>query len=173
MIRYIGTKEDRAKIKELLTKRCKVWEHERLMALKMGFEKHNSLKKIAETVGRHPITIHRWFNCYRKAGLKGLLKRKFAGGYYKNRCCGKVKAYLSAGLKAKRWKSAVQAQQALQQYFGRKFNYITVWRWLKNCDGGVSVRRPMYEKKNPQLSKVSKSEGAKERQGNAGEWSLT
>lgn len=158
MLRYMGTEEDRVKIKKRLKKRCEGWEQERLIALKMGFEPQNSLDAIGEVVGRHRITIQRWFDCYRKEGLQAVLRRKFSGGA-KSRCHGEVREYLNTGLEAGCWNSAVQAQQALQERFGRSYAYLTVWRWLKNCAGVMRVPRPVHEKKDPQRTEAFKGKG--------------
>ena len=147
MRRYMGTDEDRERIKKLLNKEAVGWRKERLVALKMGFQPHHSIDEIGAIVGRGKATIQRWFDKYRAAGLGAVLTRAYKGGI-KSRCDKEVEAFLLNGLKVARWNTAVQAGQELERHFGRSFAYKTVWRWLKKCAGVLRVPRPVHEKRD-------------------------
>ena len=81
MRRYMGTDEDRERIKKLLNKEAVGWRKERLVALKMGFQPHHSIDEIGAIVGRGKATIQRWFDKYRAAGLGAVLTRAYGGAY--------------------------------------------------------------------------------------------
>ena len=145
--RYMGTEEDRKRIKQLLNKETVGWRKERLVALNMGFEPDHSIAQIGSVLGRGPATIQRWFDKYRAEGLEGVVKRAYKGGI-KSGCDEQVEVFLVAGLKSARWNTAVQATVELEEHMGRSFAYKTVWRWLKKCAGVLRVPRPEHEKRD-------------------------
>ena len=124
------------------------WQKERLIALKMGFNPDNSLEQISEAVGRSIPSIQRWFDKYRSEGLDALLTRNYPGGqprvYDKD-----IEAFLKQGLGVARWNTARQAQEQLEEHFGRSFSYQTVWCWLKKVAGVLRIPRPVHEKGDP------------------------
>jgi transposase len=73
MKRYMGTQDDGETIKKLLKQEQAGWLKVRLIALKMGFNKHNSVSLISESTGQSESTIQRWFDQYRKEGLEAVL----------------------------------------------------------------------------------------------------
>lgn len=146
-IRKIGSSEERRAIRELLKTESEGWKKERLIALKLGMNPNRTLDEISNTVGRGTATVQRWFSIYRESGLDGLLKR----GYGKGRPATldeQIGGFLVEGLEQGRWNTAVQAQDALQKKFQRKFKYKTVWHWLKKKAGVLRRPRPVHQKKD-------------------------
>ena len=148
MKRHMGTEKDRNRVRELLVKERIGWRKERLIALKMGFHADNTLERIADITGRSVPTVQRWFDRYRREGIEGVLKRNYTGGVPRHRT-EEVEVFLAKGLKAGRWNTAVQAQQDLEKRFERRFQYKTVWYWLKKCAGVLRVPRPVHKQRDP------------------------
>jgi len=139
--RYLGSEEERERVKDLLLKETEGWRKERLIVLKMGFSRFNTLEKIADATGRSVPTLQRWFSRYRKEGLDGLLTRGFKGRTH-TYCDEEIQAYLLKGLECGRWNTVVQAQKELEARFDRKFKYHNVWYWIKKMRRGASDSLP-------------------------------
>lgn len=148
MKRYLGSDEERERVKSLLLKEKEGWRKERLIALKMGLSSFNTLEQISEATGRSVPTIQRWLSRYRKEGLEALLRRDYKGRTH-SYCDDEIQAYLLKGLQCARWNTVVQAQQELEVHFDRKFQYHNVWYWIKKCAGVLRVPRPVHEKRDP------------------------
>ena len=155
MRRYLGTDKEREQVKSLLLKEQEGWRKERLVALKMGMSACNSLKHISDATGRSVATIQRWFCCYRKEGLEGLLKRGFKGRTH-TYCNEDIRAYLLKGLECGRWNTVVQAQRELEAHFHRTFTYHNVWNWIKKFAGVLRIPRPVHEKRDPAKAEAFK-----------------
>jgi len=144
--RQLGEPADRHQVKVLLKKNNPGWKQTRLTALEMGFNAQNSNAFIAESIGVSEASVTRWFGTFRKGGLDALLER----GYGSGRPSGmdeQIEAYLLKGLQNARWNTAEQAREPLERHFERRFNYKTVWVWLKKCAGVLRVPRPVHEKR--------------------------
>lgn len=143
--RRLGEPADRQQVKALLKKNNPGWKQVRLTALKMGFNAENSNAFIAESIGVSEASVKRWFGAYRKGGLDAVLER----GYGIGRPSGldeEVEAYLLEGLENTRWNTAQQAREALERRFEQRFNYKTVWNWLKNARGCFEFPAPCMRK---------------------------
>ena len=66
MRRYMGTDEDRERVKTLLNKEAVGWRKERLVALKMGFQPHHTIDEIG--VVRLKPHVCRGALCYSRLG---------------------------------------------------------------------------------------------------------
>lgn len=155
MKRNMGTDTDRHRVKELLKKESQAWRKTRLLALKLGFSADNNIEHIADVLDCNRATVQRWFSQYRKDGLDALLTRQHKGRT-SSKYDSDVRAFLNQGLEAGRWASAVQAQQDLEKHFKRKFNYKSVWYWLKKCAGVIRVPRPVHEKRDSSRAEAFK-----------------
>ena len=108
---------------------------------------NRSLDEISNTVGRGTATVQRWFSIYRKSSLDGLLKRGYGQGR-PSTLDEQIEGFLVEGLEQGKWNTAVQAQDALQKKFKRKFKYKTVWFWLKKKAGVLRRPRPLHQNKD-------------------------
>jgi len=142
-IRHMGTQEDRHEVRDRLKREQVGWRKERLIALKLGFSPENKLEAIADVVGRDRATVQRWFHRFGQGGFEAVLQRNYQDNGRPSHCDEEVKAYLQKGLQVGRWNTAIQAQQELEQHFGRYFDYSSVvWRWLKNARGCFGFLAP-------------------------------
>ena len=156
-IRHMGTQEDRHEVRDRLKREQVGWRKERLIALKLGFSPENKLEAIADVVGRDRATVQRWFHRFGQGGFEAVLQRNYQDNGRPSHCDEEVKAYLQKGLQVGRWNTAIQAQQELEQHFGRYFDYSSVvWRWLKKCAWVLRVPRPVHEKRNSKKAEAFK-----------------
>lgn len=152
----MGTDKDRERVRSLLKSERSGWRKERLIALKLGFSEENTLEQISQIVGRSTATVQRWFAQYRRGGLDSVLSRGYEESGRKSLLDEEMRACVESGLQAGRWNTVGQAQDELERRFGRRFQYKTVWVWLKKAAGVMRVPRPVHEKRDPALSEQFK-----------------
>ena len=140
--RYIGNEIDRERINSLLKKSTPGWKQTRLMAMKMAFSADNPVTLIAESCGVSEMTVNRWIANYKSEGLDAVLERGTDHNHRPRKVNEEVLSYLESGLLAERWNTLVEATAELENHFGRRFGYKTVWAWAKKMHRGSSGSSP-------------------------------
>lgn len=138
----MGNDKDCERVRSLLKNERSGWRKERLIALKLGFSEENTLEQISEIVGRSTATVQRWFAQYRRGGLDSVLSRGYEESGRKSLLDKEMRACVESGLQAGRWNTVGQAQDELERRFGRRFQYKTVWVWLKKSRWGDAGSAP-------------------------------
>lgn len=131
------------------------WRRERLQAVRLGLKGEQDLQEIARAVGRARSVIQEWFNLYRTGGLASLLQVRRGRGP-KSRLTEAQAAFLRAGLREGRWRTAAQAQQALAKK-GLRVTLTSIYRYLGKLAARLRVPRPSHLKKDPAAAEAFKT----------------
>jgi len=125
------------------------WEKDRLSAVKLGMETDLTNVEIAKSVGCNPMTICRWFNAYRKGGVKLLLtKGKGTGpqGVVNAEVAQAFQEKLAEGI----WRTAEDARRWLEQEHGVEVKGSNIYHVLKKHGGRLKVPRPVHRNQDPE-----------------------
>jgi len=132
------------------------WEKDRLSAVKLGLEGNLTNVEIAKVIGCDPITVGRWFNAYRKGGVK-LLLTKGKGNGPKGVVSEDVAKALQEKLAEGLWRTAEGARQWLQKEHGVEVKGSNIYHVLKKHEGRLKVPRPVHRKQDPEDREVFKT----------------
>jgi transposase len=155
-------KESREELQALLKQSKNEKDKERLQVLYLLKAKRLKVKEVAEILGKHRGTIHRWLAKYNQSGIDGLLSFGVSPGR-------KPKLPLWAKLALKKrleqsqgFKSYRQIQQWLQESLGLEVEYATVHRIVRyQLKSKLKVPRTTNPKQNSERFEEFKKNSAK------------
>jgi transposase len=128
---------------------------QRLRAIKLGLETDLGLAEIAEKIGSSRSAVQQWFDRYRGGGLKALLGGAQGKGP-RSRLTARSEAFLRAGLKEKRWRTAKEIHRALVRR-GLDIQPPTVYYYLRKLQGLPAKAKPKRGKQSLRAQKGVKS----------------
>ena len=136
------------------------WRRERLLAIKLGLEGELKLEEIAQTMGHGRATIQRWFDAYRRGGIKELLQDRRYGRQAgpPSALSAKAAAGIAAGLEKGTWRTAAQVQSYLREEHGVQVALTTVYKYLGKCEARLKVPRPSHTRKDEEKVRTFREE---------------
>jgi transposase len=136
----------RARLKD---KTLEGWQRQRLQAVLLGMEAHNSLPEIASQVGAGARTISTWFDLFREGGFERLLSRESPGGGNASWLDDKTAEEFKKKLAEAKWRRAAEVREWLQQQLGRELSMPVVYKYLGKAQARLKVPRPTHAAKDP------------------------
>ena len=127
----IQIEESEAELETLLRQSQNSKDKERLQVLYLLKAKQLKVKEVAQIVGKHRGTIHRWLSNYEQGGIDVLLSFKFSSGRKSKLPRWAMKALEKQLQQPQRFKSYRQIQQWLRESLGLEVQYATVHRLVR------------------------------------------
>ena len=121
-----------------------------------------TLQHVASLVGRSPRTVYRWWHCYQRQGLKGLLDIGKAGGERPSRLNPSQIEQLQKQLKGEGFVDMKQAQRYLADEFEVDYSLSGVKYLIRiRLKAKLKTGRPKAKGQNPAaLAEFKKKVGA-------------
>ena len=123
--------ESEAELEKLLQQSQKLKDKERLQVLYLLKSKQLKVKEIAQVVGKHRGTVHRWLSKYSQGGIDALLSFKYSSGRKSVLPSWALKALEKQLQQPQGFKSYRQIQQWLDESLGLEIQYATVHRLVR------------------------------------------
>ena len=127
----IQIEENETELEALLKQSQSLKDKERLQALYLLKAKRLKIKEIAQVVGKHRGTIHRWLAKYSQGGIDVLLSFKYSSGRKPKLPLWTMKALEKQLQQPRGFKSYRQIQQWLSESLGLEVQYATVHRLVR------------------------------------------
>jgi len=122
---------ERAQAQALLDSTPDPRQRERLQVVLWASTGDHTLQDLARKAERVRATVQLWLDKFRADRLHGLLKRDTPPGSRSPLESAEVQAGLRAGLRARRWRSASEIADWLQEAHGIKRARKSVYYWLR------------------------------------------
>jgi transposase len=120
---------------------------EKLLAIKLGMDGTHTTTEIAHILSKSRGAISQWVKTFREGGLPALLRQKDRTG--RPALLSEThKAILREGLSEGRWRTAVEAHEALKQA-GCPVKLNDIYYWLHKLGGALKAPRKSHVKKMP------------------------
>jgi transposase len=123
-------------------------EAEKLLAIKLGMSAKHTTTEIAHILSKSRGAISQWVKAFREGGIPALLTKKERSGRPAS-LNQRHQEILRQGLEEGRWRTALEAHEALKQA-GCPVKLNDVYYWLHKLDGTLKVPRKSHVKKMPQ-----------------------
>ncbi len=127
----IEIEESEAELEALLKQSQNLKDQERLQVLYLLKAKELKIKEIAQVVGKHRGTIHRWLAKYAQGGIDVLLSFKYSSGRKPKLPLWAIKALERQLQQPPGFKSYRQIQQWFSESLGLEVQYATVHRLVR------------------------------------------
>jgi transposase len=127
----IQINESEAKLKTLLQQSHNLKDKERLQTLYLLKAKQLNIKEVAQVVGKHRGTIHRWLSKYSQGGIDALMSFKYSSGRKAKLPRWAMNALKKHLQQSQGFKSYRQIQQWLSESLGLEVQYATVHRIVR------------------------------------------
>ncbi|MGD1921912.1 MAG: helix-turn-helix domain-containing protein [Pleurocapsa sp.] len=127
----IRINESEAELEKLLQQSQKLKDKERLQVLCLFKSKQLKVKEIAQVVGKHRGTVHRWLSKYSQGGIDALLSFKYSSGRKSVLPSWALNALEKQLQQPQGFKSYRQIQQWLDASLGLEIQYATVHRLVR------------------------------------------
>jgi transposase len=118
---------------------------EKLLVIKLGIAGTHTTNEIAHLLKRSRGAISRWVKAFREGGIPALLMKKKPPGRPAV-LNSEHQELLRQGLREGRWRTALEAHEALKQA-GCPVQINDVYYWLHKLDGTLKVPRKSHVKK--------------------------
>ena len=128
----IKINESKAELEALLQKSQSLKDKERLQVLYLLKTKQLKVQEVAQVVGKHRGTIHRWLSKYSQGGIDSLLSFKYSSGRKSKLPLWARKALEKQLQQPQGFKSYRQIQQWLSESLGLEVQYGTVHRLVRS-----------------------------------------
>ena len=127
----IRINESEAELEKLLRQSHKLKDKERLQVLYLLKSKQLKVKEIAQVIGKHRGTVHRWLSKYSQGGIDALLSFKYSSGRKSVLPPWALNALEKQLQQPQGFKSYRQIQQWLGKSLGLEIQYATVHRLVR------------------------------------------
>jgi transposase len=122
-------------------------EAEKLLTIKLGMDGRHTTTEIAHILSRSRGAISQWIKKFRQGGIPALLAHKERSGRPAS-LSEEHKTILRNGLETGRWRTALEAHEALKQA-GCPVQLNDIYYWLHKLGGTLKVPRKSHVKKTP------------------------
>ena len=154
--------QSKAELEELLRESHNLREKERIQVLYLLKSKQLKIQEVAQVVGKHRGTIHRWLSKYSQGGIDALLSFKYSPGRKSKLPVWAMKALEKQLQKPQGFKSYRQIQQWLDKSLGLEIQYATVHRLVRyKLQAKLKVPRTTNPKQNLDRFEEFKKNSAK------------
>lgn len=123
--------QSKTELEELLQKSHNLRDKERLQVLYLLKSRQLKVQEVAQVVGKHRGTIHRWLSKYSQGGIDALLSFKYSPGRKSKLPLWAIKALEKQLQQPQGFKSYRQIQQWLDESLGLEVQYATVHRIVR------------------------------------------
>ena len=145
----IQINESKTGLEALLQKSQNLRDKERLQVLYLLKAKKLKVQEVAQVVGKHRGTIHRWLSKYSQGGIDALLSFKYSSGRKSKLPLWGMKALEKQLQQPQGFKSYRQIQQWLDESLGLEIQYATVHRIVRyQLQAKLKVPRTTNPKQN-------------------------
>lgn len=127
----IQINESEAELKALLQQSHKLRDKEKLQTLYLLKAKQLKVQEVAQVVGKHRGTIHRWLSKYDCGGIDALLSFKVSSGRKAKLPLWAMQALEKQLQQPQGFKSYRQIQQWLSESLGLEVQYATIHRLVR------------------------------------------
>lgn len=147
----IQINESKAELEALLQKSKSLKDKERLQVLYLLKAWQLKVQEVAQVVGKHRGTIHRWLSKYSQGGIEALLSFKYSPGRKSTLPLWAMKALEKQLQQSQGFKSYRQIQQWFSESLGLEVKYATVHRLVRyQLQAKLKVPRTTNPKQNQQ-----------------------
>lgn len=122
-------------------------EAEKLLVIKLGMAGTHTTREIAHLLKRSRGAISRWIKAFREGGIPALLMKQKSTGRPAS-LTAEHQELLRQGLIQGRWRTALEAHEALKQA-GCPVQINDVYYWLHKLGGTLKTPRKSHVKKMP------------------------
>ena len=143
--------ESEAELETLIRQTQNLKDKERLQVLYLLKAKSLKVQEVAQVIGKHRGTVHRWLSRYSQGGIDALLSFKYSSGRKSQLPLWAIQALEKQLQRPQGFKSYRQIQQWLDESWGLKVQYATVHRLVRyQLQAKLKVARTTNPKQDQQ-----------------------
>ena len=158
----IQINESEVELETLIRQSQNLKDKERLQVLYLLKARQLKVQEVAQVIGKHRGTVHRWLSRYSQGGIDALLSFKYSPGRKSKLPLWAIKALEKQLQRPQGFKSYRQIQQWLDESWGLKVQYATVHRLVRyQLQAKLKVPRTTNPKQDQQKFEEFKKNSVK------------